>query len=256
MVKSCRYCGMTVVLLMAFALSACGTEQAPLDEKVLSDIYTSAALTVSAGSVAASATPARTNTSEPAPTATAGILNTSIPTATPYTYVLSNSCDSSGYMSDVTIDDGTILAPGATFTKTWKMANTGSCSWSSSYSIAFVSGDDMDGSETEIEESVSPGSTAEISVNLTAPDDEGTYTGYWQLANSSGTLFGEKVYVQIVVSEDAVTATPTATASATETTEVSTATPTPTTETATATEEPTATETPTSESTSTEESGG
>jgi hypothetical protein len=90
----------------------------------------------------------------------------------------------------------------------------------------------MDGDDVEIDEDVTTSSTASIAVSLVAPADEGTYTGYWKLATEDGTVFGETVYVLIVVSDDASTATPTTTATATATstvtaTTVSTSTYTP-----------------------------
>ncbi len=89
--------------------------------------------------------------------------------------------------------------------------------------IIFISGIEMDGETTEIDQDVSTGGTGEISVSLIAPETEGTYTGYWRLANSDGNAFGQSVYVMSVVSEDAATATSTPT-STVETTE-STSTP-------------------------------
>lgn len=133
------------------------------------------------------------------------------PPATASSTPFYQGCDASFYVRDVTIRDGAKLAPGETFTKTWELKNTGTCAWRQNYSMTFFGGDDMDGWDTEINQFVKPGNTANISVALTAPDEEGTYTGYWILANKDGTPFGEKVYVQIVVSEDAATGTPTAT---------------------------------------------
>lgn len=110
--------------------------------------------------------------------------------------------------------DGTILAPGETFIKTWKFKNTGSCSWAADYSLVFVKGDDMLGSDVTLGETVALTKKLDVSVEMTAPDSDGTYTGYWQLADASGNTFGELVYVSIVVSGDAATLTPTASATA------------------------------------------
>ncbi len=156
----------------------------------------------------------------------------------------------------MTITDGTILAPGESFVKTWEFQNTGTCDWSEEYLLTFVSGNDMDGETAEIGEEVSAGVTGDLSVSLIAPSTEGTYTGYWRLADEDGNLFGQSIYVMIVVSNDAATTTPTPTS--TDETEVtstsvptSTSTPTivPTavpTETAVPTAIPTSTSTETS----------
>ena len=45
-------------------------------------------------------------------------------------YTYSSGCNNAAYVSDVTVADGDDMAPGETFTKTWELLNTGSCSWS------------------------------------------------------------------------------------------------------------------------------
>ncbi|MBI2332298.1 MAG: hypothetical protein HYU84_09110, partial [Chloroflexi bacterium] len=140
--------------------------------------------------------------------------------------------------------DGTVLTPGSAFTKTWSLQNTGSCDWTTSYSIVFYSGNSMSGATTALSAAVSPGGSTDVSVSLTAPSTSGSYTGYWRLQNASGTSFGEAVYVQIAVSGS--TPTPTSTSTATdESEEEATSTPTSTTS-PTETPVPTATETPSS----------
>src|SRR5688572_2187376 len=58
-------------------------------------------------------------------------LNPSDPTPTP-------SCrDNAIFVEDVSIPDNTRLEAGEKFTKTWKLQNTGSCTWTG-YTIAFV----------------------------------------------------------------------------------------------------------------------
>jgi hypothetical protein len=52
-----------------------------------------------------------------------------------------------------------------------------------------------------------PGSTAEVTVSLTAPADEGEFTGVWQLALADGSPFGARPYVRIAV-EAGLTASP------------------------------------------------
>jgi hypothetical protein len=111
-----------------------------------------------------------------------------------------SSGDRSVYVSDVTIPDGTVLAPGATFRKTWKLMNAGSTTWTTSYTLVFISGDPM-GTVTSVPltQSVSPGQQVEISVDMTAPNTNGSYKGFWKLKNASGQLFNDAVYVLIAV---------------------------------------------------------
>jgi hypothetical protein len=232
-------------LLLLLVLSACGGSATPSTETTISDVYTAVAITLTAQANPVAATETWLPTSSPTP----AVSPTQIPLSPTHQSVPTSLnisvCDNSAYISDVTIPDGTILAPGQTFVKTWMFQNTGSCAWSADYSLTFVSGNAMSGSTTTIDQSVASGNQAKISVSLTAPDTAGTYTGYWRLTNKQGIAFGISVYVQIVVSIDAATITPTSTATSTSTVEPS-STPTPTVypPTSTDTPVPTDTETP------------
>ncbi|MFH1183628.1 MAG: NBR1-Ig-like domain-containing protein [Chloroflexota bacterium] len=125
--------------------------------------------------------------------------NTPVPTA-------GAGCDRAQYISDVTIPDGTTFSPNASFSKTWRLKNVGTCTWTTGYSVVFASGDRMGGVDTLIPQTVVPGQTVDVGVNLTAPSLGGSYRGYWQLKNASGALFGigstydKSFWVDIVVS--------------------------------------------------------
>jgi hypothetical protein len=129
---------------------------------------------------------APTSTPVPATVTPIPATNTPLPTATAVSY-----CDWVSFVKDVTIPDGTKLIAGETFTKTWRLQNRGTCTWTSDYMLVFTSGDSM-GSTTAIRlpGSVYPGQTVDVSVTLTAPANRGHYVGYWMLRNPSGTLFG------------------------------------------------------------------
>ncbi|MGD1996566.1 MAG: NBR1-Ig-like domain-containing protein [Anaerolineae bacterium] len=113
------------------------------------------------------------------------------------------------FVTDVTVPDGTEFSPGASFTKVWRLRNTGSCPWEPGTQLAFISGDPIGGPGSVAVGGVATGSTTDISVNLAAPMTPGTYEGNWQLRAPDGTHFGPAVYVRIVVPEP-ITVTPTA----------------------------------------------
>src|ERR1044071_7457456 len=95
------------------------------------------------------------------------------------------------FIADVTVPDGTRYDPGATFTKTWRLRNIGTCTWTTSYTMVFDSGTQM-GTTASVPfgTSVAPGATIDLSVNMTAPSSAGHYIGYWKFKNAAGTPFG------------------------------------------------------------------
>lgn len=117
----------------------------------------------------------------------------------------SESCrDGALFVEDVTIPDNTNLAQGETFTKTWKLQNTGTCDWTG-YSAAFSSGDRMDAPDSVPVPETPAKSTVEISVDLTAPSTDGSYKGNFELRNASGAVvpigIENTFWVKIVVGE-------------------------------------------------------
>ena len=48
-----------------------------------------------------------------------------------------SSCDIGNFVKDVTIPDGTAVAAGAKFTKTWEIKNAGTCTWNENYVVIF-----------------------------------------------------------------------------------------------------------------------
>ena len=121
--------------------------------------------------------------------------NTPLPTSTsipPTATATSIPCDRGSFVKDITIPDDTEIAAGDTFIKTWRLKNTGSCTWTSGYTIYFYSGDHMSGPDSAqlTNGSVPPGSTVDISVTLIAPSTPGTYKSNWRLRNTGGTSFG------------------------------------------------------------------
>ncbi len=101
-----------------------------------------------------------------------------------------NACDRAQFISDVTVPDGTSFAPGYGFSKTWRLKNVGTCTWTN-YSLIFDSGEKMGGPDSAlIPTSVAPGQTVDITIQLTSPTTAGTYRGYWKLRNNTGVPFG------------------------------------------------------------------
>jgi len=205
-----------MLLVLTVAVSACGnaTTMSSTDQ-IVSSVYTAAALTAMS-TPTAMPLPVSTATATPAPTL---IPPTPMPTLIQPTNEPSQNpapifwdtnapiqvdrslCNNSAYIDDITIPDGTVLAPGEIFVKTWTLENTGSCLWKNGYTLTFYEGNSMSGQDTEIGKTIASGREANLSIELTAPETKGTYTGYWILKDNYGYPFGMPFYVQIVVAD-------------------------------------------------------
>ncbi len=205
-------------LIFSFAaifllLGACTPSESAPDA---SAIATHAVQTVEARlTQTAEALPAETESpSEPSPVpATPTETFTPVPSPLPTTQPVSggqqDDCLQASLVSE-TVPDGTIVAPGQSFWKSWTILNTGSCAWNSAYKFVYWSGDLMGGALVyDLPGGARPGETLEIPIELLAPMKEGNYRGYWKIQAPSGALFGvgendSPLWVDIVVSDNPV----------------------------------------------------
>jgi hypothetical protein len=109
------------------------------------------------------------------------------PTVTP----IPVRCNQARFVRDVTVPDGTVFTPGTQFTKVWRVQNTGTCTWDSSYAFVFVSGNRLGASPAvPLPKFVYPGDNVDIGVNMVAPAQSGSYRGNWMLSDNGGRTFG------------------------------------------------------------------
>ncbi len=124
-----------------------------------------------------------------------------------------------GSLVSQTVAANTVELPGAFFSETWTIQNTGTTTWSSGtsgYTLNLV-GTDYLGVTSPSADGVSgyyhpvalingggtvaPGGTATFTMSCIAPETPGTYTDTFQMSPASGSDFGPDVTVQIVVSQ-------------------------------------------------------
>ncbi len=114
-----------------------------------------------------------------------------LPSGGALTAAAAASCDAAQFIADVTVPDGTSFAPGAAISKTWRLKNVGTCTWTTAYAIVFIAGAQMGApAVVNLPSTVAPGETVDVTVNMTAPSAPGIYRGYWKLRNAGGVLFG------------------------------------------------------------------
>ena len=85
----------------------------------------------------------------------------------------------------MTYPDNTRLDAGEKFTKTWKLQNTGTCTWTG-YTVAFVSGDKLEAPDSVSVPETESDATVEVSIDLVAPAEDGAYTSNFELKNVEG----------------------------------------------------------------------
>lgn len=94
--------------------------------------------------------------------------------------------DDAQIVEDVTVPPGSEIGVGEEFVKTWRIRNTGTCSWDDSYSWAFAGGDAVTILETDTVARTGPGDDLDLDVRLRAPDEAGSVAAQWQLFSPDG----------------------------------------------------------------------
>lgn len=205
-----------LTLLGGLLLSACGSSEAEetptqsLEQLQTAAVETFEAIrTQTAQALPPTATPTITNTPLPTLTPLPALPLGTPPTNTPVGGGATNTCNRLLYVSDVTIPDNTVVTPGQSFTKTWRVQNTGTCAWAVGYKFSLVGGDAMSGQAVTLSTAVAPGTQFDISIAMTAPTGKtGATKGTWRMSDANGVYFGDALTVVVVIGG---TATPSAT---------------------------------------------
>jgi hypothetical protein len=162
-------------------------------EFVLGREITGAAAAATAGPVAAAGTPA---TGKPV----TGTVTAAAPAGA------AGCTDKALMIADVTVPDNTNIPAGQSFLKTWRLRNTGTCTWTPNYALVFAGGPSLGGpAAVPISATVAPGNTVDVSIDLSAPTANGTTRSKYSLRNADGKVFGidnsrdGTFWVQIVV---------------------------------------------------------
>lgn len=188
---------LTILIVVQAACNLPSADQ-PDPAATLNALYTQSALTLEAMATQAAQTSASTQTAAsptsiiPTNTFIPGFNTpTNIPPITVKTNTPVSRCNWADFVTDVSYPDGSTVGRGSTFTKTWRLKNIGTCSWTPNYALVFVDGDSFNApTAVYLPGNVNPGQTVDVQVNLTAPNKDGRYKGYFKLRDASGLLFG------------------------------------------------------------------
>jgi len=103
------------------------------------------------------------------------------------------------FINDVTIPDGTLVAPGSTLDKQWLVQNSGDCNWDASYRLRLISGNALGASTEQALYPARAGTQATLRILFTAPPESGEYISEWQAFDANGTAFGKSFFIKIKV---------------------------------------------------------
>ncbi|KAJ2811980.1 hypothetical protein GGI24_006746, partial [Coemansia furcata] len=107
------------------------------------------------------------------------------------------------FVEDVTIPDGTHMAPGESFVKIWSVANMGDTEWPRDTMLVHIEGEPtIPGNKKTVPIVVSKRyEQVGIAVDLVAPTKPGRYVSQWRLMTAEGQYFGTGLWCTIVVEE-------------------------------------------------------
>jgi len=176
----------SLLVVTSFLLGACGPSA---DNESI--IATSVALTMRAQ---AASTPDAPSSPTPPVDPT---LATLTPPATPTTAIASGSytdCMVASLVKEEPPDEA-IFTPKQTFFKTWRIQNNSKCTWNTDYKIVYWAGDQLGGANNyNFPQTLPPGQSADVSIQLAAPETAGTYKGEWKLQTPDRQNFGVGQY--------------------------------------------------------------
>ncbi len=167
-----------VTISIMLALSACsgrGTPQtatpAVTDTQLATEVIATIALAM---------------TDTPTPNGTAVTATPTIGTVAPTNPA--GCTNTAAFVTDITIPDNTSVGAGTIFTKTWRIANKGTCVWGPDYKLVYYSDERMSAPDSVSIPITYPGDNADITVNLTAPTSPGRHQANFVIKGTKGAI--------------------------------------------------------------------
>lgn len=118
-------------------------------------------------------------------TATGIVLATAIPTAGGLPAIP----DKMSFIGQ-NVDDGSKLSPSQAITLVFTIKNIGTTTWDDKYMIRFFGGERGGAADFNLDVTVKPGATYNVTLKMTTPAKTGSYSTLWVITNPDGRNFG------------------------------------------------------------------
>ena len=98
------------------------------------------------------------------------------------------------------------LAPNTAYTVTWRLLNTGDCTWGDGYALTPMDAAALGDPSAPLTAAVAPGDTLTVTLTVSAPVTPGYHQGVWRLTDAAAAPFGPWLPLEIDVAGDAANA--------------------------------------------------
>ena len=93
------------------------------------------------------------------------------------------------------------VQPGKPLIRNWRIRNSGTCVWSTSYRLVYAYGNSpaarLGAQAITLTTEIQPNQTYDLRLSLITPTAPGDYRGVWQMVDATGRPFGERLYVTV-----------------------------------------------------------
>lgn len=110
---------------------------------------------------------------------------------------------SARFIADVSVEDGSVLAPNVPFVKVWRLRNDGDRAWPEGTSLTHIFGPRLATSATVPVPALPAGEEVDIAVEMVSPAEPGHYVSNWRLSSPRGYKFGHRIWADINVAQPA-----------------------------------------------------
>ena len=118
---------------------------------------------------------------------------TSSPVVQPQPTATSAACtNAASFVADVTVPDNSQILATSTFVKTWRIKNSGTCTWDGRYHLVHAGGPTLSAvvETLQMPATVAPGQTVDLTLTMMAPVTPGSYQSDWKLRTPQNSFFG------------------------------------------------------------------